>query len=74
MKMQNVSLFLSICFRHMLLVNDDDDDVGFPLFFVQLCYVLLFKNIFIYFYFYLFFFKFLCVCVYFFVCVRVVCA
>jgi len=42
MKMQNVSLFLSICFRHMLLVNDDDDDVGFPLFFVQLCYVLLF--------------------------------
>ena len=40
---------------HMLLVNDDED-VGFSLFFVQLGCVLLFK----YFYFILFYF---CVCV-----------
>jgi len=38
----------------MLLVNDDDY-VGFSLFFVQLCYVLYFLNIFIY------LFLFLCV-------------
>jgi len=32
---------LIVDFWHMLLVNDDDDDVGFSLFFfVQLCYVL----------------------------------
>ena len=47
---------LIVDFRHMLLVNDDDD-VGFSLlfFFVQLCYVLYLKNY--------YFFIILCVCV-----------
>ena len=56
--MLNVSLFLSICFRHMLLVNDDDDDVGFPLFFCTTLLCFAFLNIYIYF----IFFNFFCVC------------
>ena len=41
---------LIVDFWHMLLVNDDDD-VGFSLaFFVQLCYVLHFFNIFVLFF------------------------
>ena len=45
---------LIVNFWHMLLVNDNDDDVGFSLFFcTTLCFAL--RNIFV---------KFLCVCAY----------
>ena len=51
---------LIVDFWHMLLVNDDDD-VGFSLFFVQLCYVLHLKILILFYFNLIFIFLYVCV-------------